>query len=121
MKSISLLEKVEFHDKDPNAEPLFVSAEARVLRFALRPGQIVREHHALHSPVVVTVLQGRGMFAGGDGVEQEFGPNDLLIFPSGENHSIRALKEDLIFTVFLREAPDARSTAYHQVGEKYGG
>jgi hypothetical protein len=41
------------------------------------------------------------MFAGGDGVEQEFGLNDLLIFPSGENHSIRALKEDLIFTVFL--------------------
>ncbi len=121
MKSMPLLEKVEFHDKDPNAEPLFVSEEARVLRFALRPGQVVREHNAPHSPVIVTVLQGRGLFAGGDGVEQEFGPNDLLIFGAGEDHSIRALGEDLIFAVFLREAPDARSTAYHRVGEKYVG
>jgi quercetin dioxygenase-like cupin family protein len=121
MKAITLLKDIEFHEKAPNAEPLFVSEEARVLRFALRPGQVVREHHAPHSPVIVTVLQGRGLFAGGDGVEQEYGPNDLLIFPAGENHSIRALNEDLIFTVFLREAPDARSTAYHRVGEKYVG
>ena len=119
MKSISSLEKVEFHDKYPSAEPLFVSDEARVLRFALRPGQVVREHNAPHSPVLVTVLQGQGMFAGGDGVEQQCGPNDLVIFQAGEDHSIRALNEDLIFAVFLREAPEARSTEYHQVGEKY--
>jgi len=68
MKSISLLEKVEFHDKNPNSEPLHVSEEARVLRFALRPGQVVREHNAPHSPVFVAVLQGQGMFAGVDGV-----------------------------------------------------
>ena len=121
MKSISLLEKVEFHDKNPNAEPLFVSEETRILRFALRPGQMVREHNAPHSPVLVAVLQGQGMFAGGDGVEQPCGPNDLLIFQAGEDHSIRALSENLIFTAFLREAPDAKSTAYHRVGEKYVG
>jgi len=121
MKVIALLKNIEFHDKDPNAEPLYVSDEARVLRFTLRPGQIVREHSAPHSPVVVTVLKGEGMFAGGDGMEQPCGPNDLLIFPAGEKHSIRALNEDLIFTVFLREAPDANSTAYHRIGEKYVG
>ena len=119
MKSMSLLEKVEFHDHYPNAEPLFVSAEARVLRFALRPGQVVREHNAPHSPVLVVVLQGQGMFAGADGVEQQFGPNSLIIFNAGENHSMRALNENLIFVAFLREAPDAKSTAHHQVGEKY--
>ena len=119
MKSMSLYQKVEFHDQYPFAEPLFVSDEARVLRFALRSGQVVREHNAPHSPVIVTILRGRGMFAGGDGVEQEFGPNDLLIFQAGEEHSIRALNEDLIFVVFLREAPAAKSTAYHRVGEKY--
>ena len=119
MKSMSLLQKVEFHDKYPNAEPLFVSDEVRVLRFSLRPGQVVREHNAPHSPVIVTVLQGHGMFAGGDGKEEECGPNDLLVFQAGEDHSIRALTEDLIFVVILREAPDAKSTAYHHVGEKY--
>jgi quercetin dioxygenase-like cupin family protein len=118
---MALLKDVEFHEKNPNAEPLYVSEEARVLRFALRPGQVVRDHNAPHSPVVVTVLKGWGLFAGGDGVEREFGPNDLLIFQAGEDHSIRALNEDLIFAVFLREAPDAKSTLYHRVGEKYVG
>jgi quercetin dioxygenase-like cupin family protein len=79
----------------------------------------VQEHNAPHSPVFVTVLQGRGLFAGADGVEQSFGPNSFLIFDAGENHSIRALNEDLVVLVFLREAPDATSTARHQVGEKY--
>ncbi len=58
MKVIALLKDIRFHEKDPNAEPLFVSDEARVLRFTLRPGQVVREHHAPHSPVIVTVLKG---------------------------------------------------------------
>ena len=119
MKSMSLSEKVEFHDQYPYAEPLYVSEEARVLRFALRPGQVVREHNAPHSPVLVVVLQGQGMFAGADGVERQFGPNSLVIFNAGENHAIRALSEDLVFMAFLREAPDAKSTAYHRVGEKY--
>ena len=119
MKSLSLLENIEFHAQAPHAEPLFVSDEARILRFTLRPGQVVQEHNAPHSPVFVTVLQGRGLFAGADGVGQSFGPNSFLIFEAGENHSIRALDEDLVVLLFLREAPDAQSTARHQVGEKY--
>jgi quercetin dioxygenase-like cupin family protein len=119
MKSRSLLENVEFHAEAPYAQPLFVSDDARILRFALRAGQIVQEHNAPHSPVFVTVLQGQGLFAGPDGVGQPFGPNSLIIFGAGENHSIQALNEDLVFTVFLREAPDAKSTGEHQVGEKY--
>ena len=114
-----MLENVEFHAKSPYAEPLFVSDEARILRFTLRPGQVVHEHNAPHSPVFVTVLQGRGLFAGADGVSQSFGPNSLVIFDTGENHSIRALNEDLVMLLFLREAPDAKSTEHHQVGEKY--
>jgi quercetin dioxygenase-like cupin family protein len=119
MKSLSLLENLEFRATSPYAEPLFVSDEARILRFTLRPGQVVQEHNAPRSPVFVTVLQGQGLFAGADGVGQPFGPNSLVIFDAGENHSIRALNEDLVVLVFLREAPDAQSTARHQVGEKY--
>lgn len=119
MKSLSLLENVKFHVEAPYAEPLFVSDEARVLRFALRPGQVVQEHNAPHSPVFVTVLKGRGLFAGADGVGHSFGPNSLIVFGAGENHSIKAVNEDLVFMVLLREAPDAKSTDQHQVGEKY--
>lgn len=119
MKSVQLLENLEFHDKNPNAEPLFVSEEGRILRFTLRPGQVVREHSAPHSPVYIVVLKGHGMFAGADGKEQQFGPNALLIFEAGESHAARALDEDLVFVTFLREAPGARPTETHQVGEKH--
>jgi quercetin dioxygenase-like cupin family protein len=119
MKSVQLLEELKFHDKDPYAEPLFVAEDGRILRFALRPGQIVREHTAPHSPVYIVVLKGHGMFVSADGKEQPFGPNALLIYEAGEYHSARALDEDLVFVAFLHEAPGARSTETHQVGEKY--
>jgi hypothetical protein len=60
------------------------------------------------------VLKGQGMFAGADGQERPFGPNSLLIFDPGENHSIRALGENLVFVGFLHGAPS-------NVTDKVGG
>ena len=119
MKSTQLLEKLEFHDKTPYAEPLYVAADGRILRFTLRPGQSVKEHQAPHSPVYIVVLKGYGMFAGADGKEQRFGPNALLVFDAGEIHSARALDEEFIFVTFLHEAPDARTTETHKVGARH--
>lgn len=97
-----------FNEKDPYAEPLHVDPEKRVLRFALRPGQEVREHLAPHSPVLIVILQGEGVFTGGDDVEQRFGEQTLLIIDSGEKHSIRALDNDLVFVAFLHGVPGGR-------------
>ncbi|MCP4421156.1 MAG: hypothetical protein GY805_31480 [Chloroflexi bacterium] len=104
MKTAQLLEGLEFHDKDPYAQPLHVEKDGRILRFTLLPGQSVREHNAPRSPVYIVVLKGRGMFSGGDGIESLFGPNSLLIFSSGENHAIRALDEELVFVAILHGA-----------------
>jgi len=108
MRSMGLLDQLEFHDTDPYAEPLFVDENNRVLRFTLKPGQSIVEHNAPHSPFNVVVLQGRGLFAGGDGQERSFGPNSLLVFDPGEHHSIRALDEPLVFVGFLHGAPRAQ-------------
>lgn len=107
MKTFQLLENIEFHDKNPYAQPLQVNEEGRVLRFALKPGQVVREHSAPHSPVYLVVLKGKGLFAGADGVELGFSPNTLLTFEPGEQHTIRALDEELVFLALLHEAPQA--------------
>ena len=48
------------------------------------------------------------MFAGADGVEREFGPNDILIFDKGETHAVRALDEELVFVGFLRGVEGTR-------------
>jgi hypothetical protein len=50
------------------------------------------------------VLKGHGLFAGGDGAENQFGPNTLLIFDPGEDHTIRAMDEELVFVVLLHGA-----------------
>lgn len=105
MKTMRLLDELEFRDKNPEAQPLYVDRNGRVLRFTLKPGQSIKEHHAPDSPLYAVVLKGKGMFAGGDEKEELFGPYSLLIFDPGENHSIRALDEDLVFVGFLHGAP----------------
>ncbi len=121
MNAIRLLDQLEYHDKNPNAEPLVVAPDGRILRFTLRPGQAVREHSAPHSPVYVVVLKGQGLFAGADGQEQRCGPNTLLTFEAGENHSIRADSEELVFVTFLREAPGVGQFASRTAREHPGG
>jgi len=108
MKTMHLLEGLEFHDKNPNSEPLHVDRNGRVLRFMLKPGQSITEHSAPSSPFYVVMLKGQGMFAGGDGKEQQLGPNSLLVFDLGENHVIRALDEELVFVGFLQGVPGTR-------------
>lgn len=108
MHSTHLLENLEFHDEHPYAQPLYVSEDGRVIRFMLRPDQSIQEHNAPSSPFYAVVLKGRGMFAGADGVEREFGPNDILIFDKGETHAVRALDEELVFVGFLRGVEGTR-------------
>ena len=109
MKTTHLLEGLEFHDEHPCAQPLFVASTGRVLRFALRPGQSIREHNAPNSPFFVVVLKGEGMFAGGDKNEQRLGPSSLLIFDPSEDHSVRALDVESVFVGCLHGFPGTRS------------
>ena len=41
MRAMDVWEQLEFRDNAPNAQPLYVDAAGRILRFALRPGQRV--------------------------------------------------------------------------------
>ena len=108
MKLIHLYENWVFHDDNAYAEPLLVDEEKRVLRFALQPGQIVKEHVAPSSPVHIVVLQGKGIFTDAQGQEHEHGEGTLLIFDAGEKHSIRALEERLVFVAILHGVPGAK-------------
>lgn len=108
MKSKQLLEALAFHDAVPFAQPLLVDQHSRILRWMLKPGQQIAEHKVPDSPFYVVVLKGRGIFAGQDGKEQEYGPHSLLIFEQGETHMVRALDEELIFVSFLQGVDSMR-------------
>lgn len=106
MKTFKIFEDVIFNDKNPIAEPLHVDTNGRILRFALQPGQTVVEHNAPHSPVNIIILQGHGLFAGGDQQEQKVGHDTMILFDPGEDHLIKALDEPLVFLAILHEAPN---------------
>ncbi len=108
MRSTHLLDNFEFHDEHPYAQPLYVSEDGRVIRFMLKPGQAIEEHNAPSSPFYAVVVKGRGLFSGADGIEHEFGPNDILIFDKGENHAVRAMDEELVFVGFLHGVEGTR-------------
>ena len=101
MISILLNENLVFHERDPYAEPLFVDKTSRILRFALKPGQSVREHMAPHSPVTIVVLKGSGLFSGGENQEQRVGPGTLLVFDAREIHANVAEVQGVVVVVFL--------------------
>ena len=107
MKFINLMENWEFSEKRSHAQPLYVDRNGRIILFTLKGGQSIREHNAPNSPFYAFVLSGQGVFAGGDNVEQTFGPNTLLVFDPGENHFIRALDE-LVFVGILHGARGAQ-------------
>ncbi len=104
MKTLPLLQLLEFRDDRPLAKPLLAERSGRVLRFALKPGQRVAEHCAPGSPVHIVVLSGKGMFAGADGQELLLEPNALAVFDAGERHTVRVLDEPLVFVAFLHRA-----------------
>lgn len=108
MKTTQLLDDLEFHDEHPYAQPIFVAETGRVLRFLLKPGQSIHEHNVPGSPFFVVVLKGKGLFAGSDRHEEQFGTGSLLVFEPGESHSARALDEELVFVGFLDSAPGMR-------------
>jgi len=109
MKTVRLMENWKFENDNAVAEPLFAGREGRVLRFALRPGQSIEEH-ASSSPVYIVVLKGRGMFAGGDGNEQQVNQNEMVILDPGEKHRIHAQDEDLVFLTFMQGVPESYRT-----------
>jgi quercetin dioxygenase-like cupin family protein len=75
----------------------------------LKPGQRIGEHKVPGLPFYVVILKGTGIFAGGDGIEQEYGPGSLLILEPGEIHSVRALDEELVFVSFLHGTEHMRA------------
>ena len=117
MKTLPLLQSLEFRDERPLAKPLLVDESGRVLRFTLKPGQLVAKHCAPGSPVHIVVLSGKGLFSGADGREVLLEPDALVVFGAGEVHAIRALDEALVFVAFLHKVagvPEAQHRVTHR-------
>ncbi len=114
MKSLQLLENLSFNERNPEAEPLYVDKNGRIIRWSLESGESIKEHRVPDSPFYVVILEGSGIFAGGDEKEVRYGKGTLLVFEPGERHTVRATDQKLVFIGFLHGAPS-------NVSDKVGG
>jgi hypothetical protein len=46
MKKMNLLENQEFNDLNPHAQTLLANNHNRIMRFMLKPGQLLKEHQS---------------------------------------------------------------------------
>lgn len=107
MRTIELVQNVTFNERNAHAESLHSNEEGRALRFALLPEQEIATHEAPSSPVHLVILRGRGLFTGADGVERECSQGMMVVFDSGEKHSVRALDEKLVYVAIYKESTSA--------------
>lgn len=109
MRTMNLSDNLIFKEDEPFAEPLWVSKDGRILRFCLQPNQSIEEHTVPNSPFYVVILQGRGLFTDGQGKKTHAEPGTLLVFEPGEEHSVHAQGEELVFVGFLHGVPGTRT------------
>lgn len=104
MEHYRLLERTEFSEgtERGHAVALHPSAESRTLLFALREGQVVKQH-ATRFPMHVIVLQGSGEFVVQETTE-EAGRGSLLVVEAGETIEAKAVGGQLVFLAVLRRA-----------------
>lgn len=105
MEHINLMDGIQFNETHGIARPIHVDKNGRLLEFALRPGQEIKEHSSPSSPVYLIVLKGMGLFRGSQNAEIKAGPGSILIFEVDEKHSIEALDGDLVFVAVLHGSP----------------
>lgn len=105
MRTVDLFADIKFSERKAHAESLHSNEEGRALRFAFLPEQELETHEAPHSPIHLVIIQGRGMFAGADGVERECSEGMLVAFDAGESHTVRALDEKLVYVAIYNENP----------------
>lgn len=82
------------------SKPLLNRPEGRVVVFAMDAGQELTEHRAPFM-TTVQVLDGRLDFTAG-GQRQDMGPNDWLVMPPNEPHSLRAKQGSRFLLTFLK-------------------
>ena len=59
MRAINLLDQLEFREDGANTEALFFDADGRIIRFSLKPGQVIPAHRAANSPLYIIVIRGK--------------------------------------------------------------
>jgi quercetin dioxygenase-like cupin family protein len=102
MEKIDLKERIAFTPEKKNSFVVFDSEQARLALFCSEPGQGV-EGCCSTSRVMMTVLEGEGVFTTKDG-EVEGGPGSVIIWEPEEPHGYKA-KSRLVFLATIAPRP----------------
>lgn len=94
----------------PATAVIHESDDVRLVVFRIAPGQQVPPHTS-HSTVLLTVLEGSGVFSGGGAVEHRCAKGDVVAYARGELHGMKAEGEELLLLAAIAPRPGSVSTA----------
>jgi quercetin dioxygenase-like cupin family protein len=100
------LEAVSARPDRPASAILHDSPDARLVVFRIAAGQEIPAHRS-PSTVLLTVLEGRGVFTGSDG-ERAVRTGDLVAYEPEELHGMRAVDETLAVLATITPGPGSR-------------
>ena len=99
------MENIKFNDSHPIAQSIHADENGRLLQFARKPGQELKEHSSPSSPVYLLVLKGEGIFKGENDSNTTAGPGSIVIYDVDEKHSAKAKDQELVFVAILHGSP----------------
>lgn len=105
MEHVNLMEGIKFNDDHPIAQSIHADKNGRLLQFALKPGQELKEHSNSTSPVYLLILKGEGVFRGEGDTQTVGGPGSIIIYDVNEKHSVKAGDQELVFVAILHGSP----------------
>ena len=102
----NLRELTTFRDEGPSVQILSDSGAARVVLFAFKAGQELKEHHT-SSPILVQALRGRAVFSA-NGTQVRLQAGTVLQLEANVPHSIIA-QTDAVILVTMTPSPSYHS------------
>ncbi len=92
LKKVEVFKENSFDERAMKNFLVHESPYMKVLNFNFKAGQELPIHsHDIEGQLTITVLEGKGLFLGADGVELDANPGDVLVSDISEPHGIRAV------------------------------
>jgi len=94
MKTASLTNNIEYHEKRPTIKVLLETETGKEIRIAFKKDQVMKEHKTPF-PIVVEIFEGSIDF-GVNGDVNTLNKGDLIALEGGVPHDLTAIKDSIV-------------------------
>jgi len=94
MKTASLINNIQYHEKKPTIQVLLETETGKEIRIAFKEGQMMKEHKTPY-PIVVEIFEGSIDFSV-NGKNHILNKGDLIALEGNVPHGLIAIKDSIV-------------------------